>query len=107
TVKFPVRSVWMAWPIFFLIAQSAIAIDYIELRRDGRTQHVEGKLIVEAQDGGLLIESPTGMLWAVTPEELVEHTSDEKPFAPADADAIGDALLAELGGDFAIHTTAH
>lgn len=88
-------------------ASTASAIDYVELRRDGRTHHVEGKLIVEAQDGGLLVQSPTGMLWAVTPEEIVKHTNDEKPYAAADAKEIGDALIAELGGDFAIHTTAH
>jgi hypothetical protein len=90
-----------------LLGASAYAVDYVELRRDGRTHHVEGKLIVEAQDGGLLVQSPTGMLWAVTPEELVEHTSDEKPFVAADAKEIADALIAELGGDFSIHTTAH
>jgi hypothetical protein len=94
--------------VFVVLAASAVqAIDYVELRRAGRTHHVEGKLIVEAQDGGLLLESPTGELWAVTPDELVKHTSDDKPFVPVDADAIGEALLKELGGDFAIHNTAH
>ena len=85
----------------------ANALDYIQLKRDGRTQQIQGKLLVEAQDGGLLLQSPDGVLWAVLPEELVKHAKDDRPFEPADATALSDLLLEELGDGFAVHRTAH
>jgi hypothetical protein len=91
----------------FCCSPAADALDYIQLQRHGRTQHVSGKLIVEAQDGGLLLQAPDGVLWAVEPDELVKHTSDDEPFAPADAEALSKKLLEELGDGFSIHTTAH
>lgn len=85
----------------------AAAIDRVELKRDGRTIHVEGELLVEAQDGGLLLQTAEGVLWAVQPDELVGHEEDERPLRRADAEQLANSLLDELGDGFRIHTTAH
>ena len=90
-----------------LLSLPVQALDHVQLKRDGRIHHVSGKLLVEAQDGGLLVQAADGKLWAVLPEELQKHTRDEKPFVPADAEAISESLLEELGDEFQIHTTAH
>ena len=36
-------------------AGSAAALDHVTLRRDGKQIHVDGRLLVTAQDGGLLL----------------------------------------------------
>jgi len=88
-------------------AGSALAMDHVTLRRDEQELHVSGRLIVTAQDGGLLLMARDGILWAITPEELVEHTSDPVPFEPFTPEEISQRLLAELPDDFDVLRTAH
>ena len=88
-------------------ADSAAALDQVVLRREGKQIHVDGRLLVTAQDGGLLVLARDGVLWAVQPEELVEHTADDVPFEPLSAEALSRRLLAELPDGFNVHATAH
>jgi len=66
---------------------------------------VEGRLLETAQDGGLLVQARDGVLWAVQPDELVEHTSDDAPFQPLSADELAGQLLAELPQGFEVQPT--
>ncbi len=88
-------------------ADSAAALDHVVLRRDGKQIHVDGRLVLTAQDGGLLVMARDGVLWAVPPEEQVEHTSDELPFKPLSREEMSRRLLDELPRRFAVHETAH
>jgi hypothetical protein len=102
-----------AWPLVILVAAagcwptSAAAMDRVTLRRDGRETTVEGRLVVEAQDGGLLLLARDGVLWAVPPDELVEHTRDDRPFEPFSAAELSRRILAELPPGFEVHQTTH
>jgi hypothetical protein len=91
----------------FGVSASALAVDQVTLRRDGKAMEVTGRLLVEAKDGGLLMLGRDGMIWAIPPEELVKHTSDEQPFEPYTRDEITKRLLAELPHGFRVHPTAH
>ena len=64
-------------------------------------------MLVTAQDGGLLVWGRDGMLWTVEPKELVEHRSDEEPFAPYSAEELPARLSGELPKGFQSHSTAH
>ncbi len=83
------------------------AAETVKLRRDGREIEVRGQLVTDAQDGGLLVLGRDGLLWAVPPEELLEHTSDDEPFTPLSGAELGELLLKELPAGFEIHTTQH
>jgi hypothetical protein len=82
-------------------------MDYVSFQRDGRRQQVDGRVLVEAQDGGLLVLARDGVLWAVQPEELAEHRQDEKPFAALSEKEFAERLGAELPAGFRVHSTAH
>jgi len=88
-------------------ADTTHGLDYVTLQRDGRRQQVEGRVLVEAQDGGLLVLARDGVLWAVPPEEQLEHRRDEKPFAPLSEKELAGRLAAELPPGFRVHSTAH
>ena len=81
-------------------------MDQVTLRRDGRTLEATGKVLVTAQDGGLLLLARDGVLWLIPPEEQVEHTTDGKPFAPLSRDELSKRLLAELPQGFKVYSTA-
>ena len=86
---------------------AASALDHVVLRREGKQIEVAGKLLVTAQDGGLLLMANDGVLWAVTPDELVSKSSDAAPFEPLGAKELGAKLLAELPAGFDRYDTAH
>ncbi|MCA9142515.1 MAG: DUF1570 domain-containing protein [Planctomycetaceae bacterium] len=89
------------------VGDLCLAIEHVSIERDGKSVHVDGKIVVEAADGGLLIEDAGGMLWAITPDEIVNRDSDAVPFKPADQEAMSEQLLREFPDGFRIHNTAH
>ena len=38
--------------------------------------------MVRAEDGGLLLATPDGTLWAIEPDELVSRREDQREFQP-------------------------
>jgi hypothetical protein len=85
----------------------AAAMDQVTFRRDGKTLEVTGRLLVEAKDGGLLVMARDGVIWAIPPDEQVEHTSDQQPFQPYTRDEIKARLLKELPEGFRVQPTTH
>jgi len=88
-------------------ASLAPALERVELRRAGQQRTVEGRVLLTAQDGGVLLLARDGMLWAVPPDEQVNRSSDDQPFLPFSADELGEQLLAELPAGFDVLQTAH
>ncbi|MBC8356319.1 MAG: DUF1570 domain-containing protein [Planctomycetes bacterium] len=101
------RHLLTACVIATLSSTFAFAIEHVSLERDSKSIHVDGKIIVEAADGGLLVQDASGVLWAITPDEIVNRDSDAIPFAPADHDAMSERLLKEFPDGFRVHKTAH
>jgi hypothetical protein len=94
------------WLPFGLVSP-AVAVDYVTLHRDGKTFAVDGRLLVETQNGGLLLLGRDAMLWRIQPQEKIQHIRDERPFQPYTNEELGRRLLAELPRGFQIHTTKH
>ncbi len=89
------------------LSASAQAIEHVAFRRDGQEQDVAGQVLVTAADGGILLQSADGTLWALEPGEIVRRQSDDTPFEPLDSEALGRQLLAELPEGFDVYTTHH
>ncbi len=85
----------------------AWAMDQVTLRRDGKTLDISGKVLVTAQDGGLLLLARDGVLWLIPPEEQVRHTSDATPFTPFAREEMTKEILAELPPGFQEFSTTH
>ena len=102
-----IRRLLLAAAVLLVATDMAPALDHVVLKRDGRRIRIAGKLVVEAQDGGLLLMAPDSVLWAVQPEELIRHDQDDDPFVPLDRKQLTTKLLAELPDDFHVHTTKH
>jgi hypothetical protein len=88
-------------------SSTAAALDHIAFRRDERESHVSGRMVVKAEDGGLMLMSADGRLWLIEPDELLSHRTDEAPFVPQTADEAARAALAELPAGFQVFRTAH
>jgi len=86
---------------------AAWALDHVSLRRDGQETRLEGRVVVQAQDDGLLFETRDGMMWAIQPDEIAGRDSDSEPFVPFDRDQLTAKLMGELPAGFQVHDTAH
>ena len=83
----------------------APALDNVVLKRDNREVQVAGRIVVEAQDGGLALLARDGTIWTVQPEELVRRTADDLPFKPFSREEMARHLLKELPEGFDVHST--
>jgi hypothetical protein len=64
------------------------------------TRTITSRVLLEAQDGGLLLEGRDGRLWTVSPKQLQKHETTDELFQPLTADELGQQLsreVAELG----------
>lgn len=70
------------------------------------TRTIESRVLLEAQDGGLLLEGCDGRLWNVTPKQLQKRETTDVPFRPLIAEQLGDQLAREVA-EFGIKTPTH
>lgn len=83
-------------------------LEQVTFTDDAKARHVvSGRIVVEAADGGLLVEGQDGRLWTVEKPQLSERKSSTEEFAPATPDALGRQLQQELGPGFEVVTTRH
>lgn len=82
-------------------------MDHVAVRRGTKEIEVTGRLLLTAQDGGLLLLARDGVLWAIPPEEQVKHTKDAEPFKPFAREELSKRVLAGLPAGFRVHPTAH
>lgn len=64
------------------------------------TRSVAGRVLLEAQDGGLVLEARDGRLWNVSPKQLSKHETTDELFQPLKPEELGQQLsreVAELG----------
>ncbi len=68
---------------------------------------LDGKVLVEAEDGGILLLGRDRRLWTITPEQIQRREQTGRKFTPYTADELGRRLKAELGEHFEIVSTKH
>jgi hypothetical protein len=72
-----------------------------------RKRTVIGEILVEAQDGGIMLQADDGQIWMIQPKELIERSSDDQPLVPLTDDEIEQRLLEELQDGFQVYRTQH
>ena len=84
------------------------ALERITFQTESKERRtVSGKVLVEAQDGGLLVLEQDGRLWTVEKEQLGERQPTQQEFRPLTPDELGKRLGSEFGPGFEIVTTKH
>ena len=73
---------------------------------------LDGRVLVKAADGGVLVEGRDGRLWTIKPDQLKSLTEQPDPFQLMTADELGASLqaelrAAELPGEFDVLKTEH
>ena len=97
------------FPALFVLALTlpAPAMDHVTCTRDGKTTPVDGRLILTAQDGGILFLARDGVLWNIVPSEKGKLTTDDQPFKGYNNEEMVRSVLSTLPQRFEVHQTAH
>lgn len=84
---------------------SAGAVEVVQFRSGDRQQRVEGKVLTEAADGGLLLLARDGQIWPIQPGELVARENRSAPFVPLTRAEMTQSLKDEFGPGFQVYET--
>jgi hypothetical protein len=74
---------------------------------EGRRQQLQGRILVEATAGDVLLQTDDGTLWLLKAEQILSRQQAESPFIPVTQEKLAERLLGELPAGFRIHTTPH
>ncbi|MBW3540100.1 MAG: DUF1570 domain-containing protein [Planctomycetes bacterium] len=106
-----------AWPAALIILTAtataaplaaADGLERVVFTADSRERReVEGRVLVKAADGGLLLEDRSGELYTIVPERLQAREPVGRDFEPLSNEELGRRLLDEFGAGFEIVTTRH
>ncbi len=91
------RCIWRLLPTLMLGMTSPLwagdPLWRIDLQPDaGEQAEVRGRVLVEAADGGLLVEDRSRRLWTIPPDHLVTREPTGQEFAPATTDELQEEL---------------
>ena len=73
----------------------------------GKAEVREGRILIEAADGGILLEDRAKQLWTIPGEKRKSVEKTEMVYLPLSPDDLGRELLAEFGQGFEIVRTDH
>jgi hypothetical protein len=74
---------------------------------EGVVHEATGRVLVEAQDGGMLFEATDARIWTILPDQLQSRTSDGSEFRYLNREELAAVVLSELREGFRVHETAH
>lgn len=120
--KFSRVSLWtLVWVISCLQVRTTVAacqdetastdknvvVREVKFRDGEQLRQVLGEVLVEAVDGGILLQGTDGRQWAIQPEEIENSRDVSEPLKPMTNDEMEKAMLAELPGGFNALRTDH
>lgn len=83
-------------------------VEHVTFKDDsGIERSVAGRILVEADDGGLVVQGRDGRLWRAESERISSREPSDEPFAPLTAAELGKQIAAEMGDDVEVIHTRH
>lgn len=79
--------------------------DEITYQRNGEEFTIEGEILVEAQNGGVLFQRRDGQIYVVEQEEIISMVDNDEEVEPLSQKEMEKQLLAELPEGFRVHKT--
>ncbi len=101
------RGFGLALLIFGIGSSIARGMDHVTFQRGGDRSEVDGRIVLKAEDGGLLFLSRDGLLWRILPKEIGNSTYDDVAFHAYATDEFVKRTLGQLPKGFDVHKTEH
>jgi Protein of unknown function (DUF1570) len=92
---------------WLFLVETTLGMERVKFSRDGVAKETYGEILVEAQNGDLMLRARDGRIWIIASSEIKERTKDDEAFAPLTAKESQLVLLGELPQSFAVHPLKH
>lgn len=87
--------------------ESELAPERVEFQLDGQQRIALGNILVEAEDGGILLKARNQTIWPLQPDEIVSRKQLDDAPDPFSRKELAASVQNELGAGFRIHETKH
>ena len=94
--------IWLPLILLLTLSGVSLALENVTVRRDGTDLQLQGRILLEARDGGVMLQTRDGIIWFVQPQETVSRATDETPFQPYTAKELADRILVDLPPGFEV-----
>lgn len=94
-------------PVHAQEATTSETLTKLVIKTSDGTPEVYGRILAEAQDGGVLLEERNGRIRQLPPAMILLRTTSDSPFSPMTHDELGNDLLSQVQAGFEIHQTDH
>ncbi|MGI9471842.1 MAG: DUF1570 domain-containing protein [Rubripirellula sp.] len=103
------RLVMLSFGLLFLVTTPTVVmgVESITFRVEDQQRSATGRILVEAQDGGVMLEADDGRIWTLQPEDIVSRKQTDAAFEPVAADELEERMLEELKDGFQVYRTQH
>lgn len=88
-------------------ATSALEVRDVRFRLDQELHEVRGEVLVEAVDGGILLQGADGRQWALQPSDIENAKIVDGPLVPLTAEELEVQMLKELPQGFNVMRSEH
>jgi hypothetical protein len=82
-------------------------LESVGTQLDGQRVTLTGRVLVTAQDGGVLLEERNGCIHRLTPSDILSRTADTRTFSGLSAEELAEDLQKQMGDTFQTLTTDH
>ena len=79
----------------------------VEFTRKNVNHRVLGNILVEAEDGGILLEGRDQTIWPLQPQEILSRQRLDSSSGPLNQEELAQEILKELPRSFRLHKTKH
>lgn len=85
----------------------SVPTETIRFKHKGGEQTTVGEVLVQAEDGGVLLLAPDGQLWTIQPESIESREPAAEPMQPLTSDAIFAQIKLQAADGFRVQKTSH
>ena len=92
---------------FAIHGTTLLGVETIKFRKGDQERIASGEILIEAQDGGVMLQGDDGQIWTLQAQDIIERKADARAFQPIDADEMQRRLQGELKEGFQVYRTQH
>lgn len=81
--------------------------EHIEFVHDGHQRSADGRIVIKAENGDLLLQTNDGTLWSLERGQIQTRKKLDESFKPLAPTALAERLVSEMPAGFRSYTTPH
>lgn len=82
-------------------------LEHVEFVFEGRQRSADGRIVIEAENGDILLQTDDGTLWSLERGQIQAREKRDGTFKPLPPTALAERIVSEMPAGFRSYTTPH